>query len=56
MTGKSIKPKVETFCDMVARKAELKELKSVARGAKHICSECGRSAGLAERLCDPKKL
>ncbi len=56
MGGKSKKQKLETMCDMVSRKAGLKELKAAARGAKFICSECGRAARKKESLCRAKKL
>ncbi len=48
--------KTETLCDMVSRKAKLSELKSVVRGARYICEECGRSAADEKRLCAPKSL
>lgn len=43
--------KKEHMCDLLARKASVKELKAVARGARYMCIECGRSAKARSRLC-----
>ncbi len=40
-----------TMCDLAGEK-DIEEMKIRAKGARWICSECGRSARKKEHLCE----
>ncbi len=44
-----------TMCDLSEEK-DIEEMKIRAKGARWICSECGRSARKKEDLCEPIEL
>lgn len=44
-----------TMCDHAEEK-DIEEMKVRAKGARWICSECGRSARKKEHLCEPIEL
>ncbi|MBI5882072.1 MAG: hypothetical protein HZB91_03090 [Elusimicrobia bacterium] len=48
--------KIEHMCELMGRKPGLAELIAVARKARWVCAECGRSASDSGRLCRPERL
>ena len=43
------------LCSLVS-KGEMKAVAQLAKGAKFICTKCGRAAAKADNLCKPEKL
>ena len=44
------------LCQLVEKKTPPEELKKLIKGAKFMCSKCGRAAASKDNLCAPVEL